>query len=249
MTLRFTPYQMTPMKANSSVSTVCTMLDVYIIDATESDTIALHQDRTTATNFGEMSVTLQTTKTYQLMAIAHNFTNAVALQGSVFAMPNEKIKQTMVANVTFTPADSLSLTVVMQRVVGLFKCRIADEIPSTVDHFEFVFSAPTQWNASSNTGLNATERVNTITGMNRDTDGYVTMNTYILADNLADTKYVDITAIAKDANGDAVETRDFAQVPIKAGYVTTYSGNFFITFDMGFTFVVGDWGELESHTF
>ena len=248
-TLRFTPYQMTTMKANSSVSTACTMLDVYIIDAAESDTIALHQNSTSADNFGEMSVTLQTTKTYQLLAIAHNFASPVAINGTVFAMPDEKVKQAMVANVSFTPADSLSLTVVMQRIVGMFKCRIADEIPSTVNHFEFAFNANTQWNAASNTGLNASDRINTITGMNRGTDGYVTLNTYIIADNLADTKYLDITATAVDADGAAVETRQFSQVPIKAGFITTYTGNFFITFDMGFSFVVGEWQDLESQTF
>ena len=51
------------------------------------------------------------------------------------------------------------------------------------------------------------------------------------------------------SDGAAVETRQFSQVPIKAGYITTYSGNFFITFDTDFTFVVGDWGELDSQTF
>ncbi len=54
---------------------------------------------------------------------------------------------------------------------------------------------------------------------------------------------------AVDAGGQAVETREFAQVPIRDGYLTTYTGTFFITFDMGFTFLVDDWGNYGSYTF
>lgn len=249
VTLRFSPYEVSPMKT-ASVSTVCSRLDVYIVDTLAGDTLRFHQDRgVTGAGFGSVSAVLQTTRGYKLLAIAHGFTDTVGLSNGVFVMPDEKLKQTMVAVQTFSPADSLNLTVVMQRIVGMFKCRVADEIPDNVAQFTFqIDSAGYQWHETGHS-LGTTRRMATITGMARGSDGYVDFNVYVMADDLSSVKYVDITATAQDADLQAVETREFAQVPIKAGYVTTYSGTFFITFDMGFTFEVDDWGNYGSYTF
>ena len=65
---------------------------------------------------------------------------------------------------------------------------------------------------------------------------------------LPDVLYVDIEAEAINATNDG-EVRQFTGVPIRDGYLTTYTGTFFVSFDMGFTFLVGDWNDGGSFTF
>ena len=69
-----------------------------------------------------------------------------------------------------------------------------------------------------------------------------------MADTMTDVLYVDIEAEAVNATNDG-EVRQFIGVPIRDGYLTTYTGTFFVSFDMGFTFSVGDWNEYGSYTF
>ena len=69
-----------------------------------------------------------------------------------------------------------------------------------------------------------------------------------MADDMTNVKYVDIEVEALNPTNDG-EVRQFTQVPIKNGYVTTYSGTFFITFGMDFSFSVDDWNEYGSFTF
>ena len=251
----FNPYQMEPMKGgtkNASLSTVCSRLDVYIIDTVAADTLRCHQERGTTPGFGSLTATLQTTKTYKLVAVGHNTDDTCTFNGGIVSFADDKVKQSLVSVVTFTPADSLNLHVVMQRIVGMFKLRIADpdEEFANVAKFQFtVDSAYNRWNVNTSHGSVLTSRVHTITGTNRGSDGYVTYNVYIIPDNLTDIRHVDITASALDASDQPIETRHFPSVPVKAGYVTKYTGTFFITFDMSFLFEVGDWGELSDTSF
>lgn len=69
-----------------------------------------------------------------------------------------------------------------------------------------------------------------------------------MADDMTNVKYVDIEAEALNPTNDG-EVRQFTQVPIKNGYVTTYSGTFFVTFGMDFTFLVDDWNDYGSFTY
>ena len=47
VTIKFSPYEMAPMsKTTSSVSTVCSRLDIYIIEQGTTDTLRFHQERT-----------------------------------------------------------------------------------------------------------------------------------------------------------------------------------------------------------
>ena len=56
----FSPYQMEPMKSNA-VGTVCSRLDIYIIDTAAGDTMRWHQVKADdPTGFGTLSVVLQT---------------------------------------------------------------------------------------------------------------------------------------------------------------------------------------------
>ena len=250
MTLRFTPYDIKPGAKSSGIANFCSRLDVYLVDTAEHDTIPLHQSSTDA-NFGTVSAVLKTTKTYKLLAIAHGFSDTIELHNGIFELPTEKVKQTMVAVTEFTPADSLVLNVAMQRIVGMFKMKITDPdscMGQTAQMHFTVDSGSWRWHEDWH-GVGKVTREVLVTGMSRGSDGCVSFNVYTIPANMEDITYINITATAEDAEGHAVETREFEAVPIKAGYVTTYTGTFFITFQMAMGFSVGDWSDLGTYTF
>ena len=250
VTIRFSPYEMAPMsKTTSNVSTVCSRLDVYIIEQGTTDTLRFHQERTATADFGSITTTLQTNRTYKLVAVAHNSTDTCTLSGGIVSFAENKIKQTLYADTTFSPADGLSLNVVMQRIVGMFKMRVTDQIPADVTGFRFtVNQAGCKFNTSTHESTDRGLRLHTINGTSTDANGVAIYNVYIMADNMTDVLYVDIEAEAVNATNDG-EVRQFTGVPIRDGYLTTYTGTFFVSFDMGFTFLVGDWNDGGSFTF
>ena len=247
--INFTPYDVAPMKATSSVSTVCSRLDIYIIEQGTTDTLRIHQARDINTDFGSATVTLKTNKTYNLIAVAHNSTDTCTFNGGIVSFSGDIIKQTLVADTTFCPGDGLSLSVVMQRIVGMFKMRVTDAIPSDVTGFQFTISpSGRKFNIGTMQSTDPAERTHTINSVSTDNNGVASYNIYVMADDMTNVKYVDIEAEALKPTNDG-EVRQFTQVPIKNGYVTTYSGTFFITFGMDFTFSVDDWNDYGSFTF
>ena len=251
VTIRFSPYEMSPMsKTTSSVATVCSRLDIYIIENGTTDTLRFHQERTATDDFGSITTTLQTNRTYKLVAVGHNTSDTCTFSNGLIGFEEDKIKQCLYADTIFSPADGLSLNVVMQRIVGMFKMRVTDQIPSDVTGFRFtVNQAGCKFNTATHESADRGVRTYSISGHSRGNDGYVTMNLYVMGDNMTDVKYVDITAQSYLTNGTVKETRQFAQVPIRDGYITTYTGTFYVTFGMGFTFEVGDWSDYGSYTF
>ena len=248
---KFSPYQMEPMKAQSAIGTVCSRLDIYIIDTLTSDTLRIHQARdVNGTGFGTATAVLKTNKGYMLVAVAHNSTDTCTFSNGIVSFTGNIVKQSLVADTLFCPGDGLSLSVEMKRFVGMFKLRVADELPAEVTHFQFVVdSAYNKWNVPLAQGVELMRRTSTINGLTRGADGYVTFNVYLIPDNLTATRTVSVTVTALDAQEAVVEQRVFEAVPIKAGYITKYTGTFFITFDMGFTFTVGDWGEFPDQPY
>lgn len=248
--IRFTPYQVSPMKQNP-VSTICSKLDVYIVDVSTGDTLRFHQDKNSmGANFGSITTTLQTNKTYHLYAMGHNTTDTCTFSNGIFSFPDNKIKATVYADTTFSPSDGLLLSVEMHHIVGMFKMRVADQMPGDVTKFTFeINSAGCKWDAAQMQSADRGIRLHTINGTSQGSDGYVTYNVYVMGDNMEDVLYVDITATARTASDQAVETRHFNQVPIRDGYVTTYTGTFFVTFDMAFSFLVSEWSNGDSFTY
>lgn len=249
VTINFTPYEVAPMKATSSVSTVCSRLDIYIIEQGTTDTLRIHQARDINTDFGSATVTLKTNKTYNLVAVAHNSTDTCTFNGGIVSFSGDIIKQTLVADTTFSPGDGLSLNVVMQRIVGMFKMRVTDAIPSDVTGFQFTISSSgRKFNISTMQSTDPAVRTHTINSTSTDNNGVAVYNVYVMADDMTNVKYVDIQAKALNPTNDG-EVRQFIQVPIKNGYVTTYTGTFFVTFGMDFTFSVDDWNDYGSFTY
>ncbi len=247
--INFTPYDVAPMKATSSVSTVCSRLDIYIIEQGTTDTLRIHQARDINTDFGSATVTLQTNKTYNLVAVAHNSTDTCTFNGGIVSFSGDIIKQTLIADTTFCPGDGLTLNVVMQRIVGMFKMRVTDHIPTDVTGFQFTISpSGRKFNIGTMQSTDPAERTHTINSTSTDNNGVAAYNVYVMADDMTNVKYIDIEAKALNPTNDG-EVRQFTQVPIKNGYVTNYSGTFFITFGMDFSFSVDDWNEYGSFTF
>ena len=141
VTIRFSPYEVTPMKTTSSVSTVCSRLDIYIIEQGTTDTMRFHQDRAiNATGFGSLTATLQTNRSYKLIVMGHNTSDTCTFAGGLIGFEEDKIKQCLYADTVFSPADGLSLNVVMQRIVGMFKLRIADADDEFTDFDHMLFT-------------------------------------------------------------------------------------------------------------
>lgn len=249
VSIHFSPYQVAPMKTTSSVSSVCSRIDIYIIEQGTTDTLRIHQERTATTDFGNATVTLQTNKTYNLIAVAHNSTDTCTLNGGIVSFPGDIVKQTLVSDTAFCPGDGLSMNVIMQRIVGMFKMRVSDAIPSDITGFQFTISpSGRKFNVSTMQSTDPAERTHTINSTSTDNNGIAAYNIYVMADDMTNVKYVDIEAKALNPTNDG-EVRQFNQVPIKNGYVTTYSGTFFVTFGMDFSFSVDDWNEYGSFTF
>ena len=148
MLLCFTPYTIQPMDRGQAtvvnLADIVTKLDLYLIDRTVHDTIAIHQTKDEAgNNFGIVDVDLIVDRTYDLYAIAHKFTDPVEFDGERFTFPgNENFRQTLYAYAQFCPGTTASLTVEMQRIVGMFKLVIPEEgVPAEVSKMRFLIDS------------------------------------------------------------------------------------------------------------
>ena len=254
MLLCFAPYTVQPMGRGTTdlinLADIVTKLDVYLIDRTVHDTIAIHQDKETAgNNFGIIDLELQTTRTYDLYAIAHKFATAVDFDGERFCFPdNENFRLSLYAHAEFTPASTTSLTVEMQRIVGMFKLVIPAEKPDAAVKMRFLIDSMGMCFNTAGYTENIQQRTATITSMTPN-GGSITFNAYITADSLDAITDVDIIADALDANDQIVKRRIFTQVPIKDGYITTFTGTFFTDEAMHFTFTADDWNMFDPTPF
>ena len=248
VTLTFNPYDVAPMtrsasrRAATSIAGVVSKLDVWITEG--GNTIDVHQS-STDDGFGTVSVSLNRLKTYTLVAVAHKASGAATLTDGVIAFPDEKVTHAMVYQTTFCPGTTASLNCEMTRIVGMFRFEIADQVPDDAKHIQFALgSSFTRWNVAG-TGANATDRTVTFNNFNRDDSG-AAFTIYIIPTNLTDTDQFDITVKTFYQNGDEYETKTFEDVPIKAGYKTTYHGQFFTTTAASAAFVVDDWSNFDT---
>ena len=250
VTLTFSPYDMSAMtrgtarRAATSISGLVTKLDVWITEGT--NTIDVHQS-STDDDFGTVSVSLNRLKTYTLVAVAHKASGAATLTDGVIAFPDEKVTHAMIYQTTFSPGTTASLNCPMTRIVGMLRFEIADQVPTDAYTMRFELGESfTRWNVTSSVGANTIERTTTFNGFSRASDGTAAFTVYVIPTNLTDTDHMDITVRALKENGDELESKTFADVPIKAGYKTTYHGEFFTTKGSSAGFTVNDWSEFDT---
>lgn len=226
-----------------TLSDFCTHLDVWFIEGGE--TIDVHQSSTDA-DFGTLSLTLNKTKTYQMVAVAHKCDGNATLSNNIITFPDDKITQSMVGKVTFSPATDTDIDAVMTRIVGQFRFEITDAVPDNVAKIDFsIAQTGTRWNISTNAATNVIDREASVAVTSRHQDGSATVIIYIIPDDLTQAYTYDIHVAAKTSGDVIVEERDFDDVQIRAGYKTTYSGQFFVTTPMSFGFTVSDWNEYD----
>ena len=245
VTLSFSPYSMENATRASAVSAFATHLDVWISDGTT--TTDIHQSTSDAT-FGTVSLTLDKTKTYTLYAIAHNCTSAATLTGNIVSFPDNKVTQSFFYKTEFTPAETTSLSCVMNRIVGQFRFEIADAVDDDCTQMKFtVYQTGTTFNVSTEESGSPIDKVTHYTSFTKNqTDGSANFTVTILPDDQTDTSYFTIKVEAMKANNDVIQERTFTDVPIKASYKTTYHGTFFIDEAVTSTFTVNDWSSFDT---
>ena len=245
--LSFTPYNVSPMtRAATSISNYCTRLDVWISDGTT--TTDIHQSSEDA-GFGSVSVSLDRTKTYSLVGVAHKCADAATLEDGVISFPDDKVTHSMVYSTTFSPATTTSLSCLMQRIVGQFRLEMTDVVPDEVTKFVYTIEGThSEWNVDGY-AANDFNRTGTINLTSRNNDGSVTINLFVMPTNLTDTDNITITVKAMTATDSEVESKTFTAAPVKAGYKTTYHGEFFTTESMAMTFSADDWNTFDTVNF
>ena len=240
VTISFSPYEMEAMtRAATSVASVVTHLDVWITDGTTE--FSAHQTNADA-DFGTLTVTLDKTKTYTLYAVGHRADGATLTDG-VISFTDDKITHSMFYTTTFSPATTTSLSCEMQRIVAQFRLEITDDIPAECKSFRFTVNGVyDRWNVSTG-GTHSLDRVSTINYGGTSS----IFNVYAIVTDAQTTH--DILVEALDENDGVVQSRTFADVPLRNGYKTNYRGTFFIDTATSAGFTIDDWNEYETVDF
>ena len=87
------------------------------------------------------------------------------------------------------------------------------------------------------------------TSFNTTSTGGANFTVTIMADSDSTNTMVDIAIKALTAANAVYDEHTITDVPIRNGYVTTYSGTFFRNFNLGLSFMCEDWGDNGHFTF
>lgn len=239
--MTFSPYDVEPM-TRAAVADYATRLDVWLYEG-GTEVQAVHQ-QSTDEGFASLSLRLDKRKTYTVYACAHKAAGAATLSNGVVAWPDEKVTHSFFYSQTFSPATTTTLNCLMERIVGNFRLEITDKVPEGVARMTVdVGVSPTRWNVAGY-GENAVSRVSSFTPA---VGASPTLSVFLLAGS--DEEKRDVTVTAYDATDAVVQQRVFSDVPIRAGYRSTYRGAFFTEADEVMTFTVNDWMDYETVEF
>ena len=240
--MTFAPYEVEPM-TRAAVADYATRLDVWIYDG-DTEVQAVHQ-QSTDEGFASLSVRLEKSKTYTLYACAHKAGDAATLSNGVVSWPDDKVTHSFFYSQTFSPATTTTLSCLMERIVGNFRMEIADKVPEGVARMTVdIGVSPTRWNVGG-FGENAVSRMSSFTPA---VGSSPILSVFIIADG-DEAELHDITVTAYDGEDAVVQQRVFEDVPIRAGYRSTYRGEFFTEADESMTFTTNDWMDYETVDF
>ena len=254
--MAFAPYEVGPMtRADSAsgltrtdgvtraaVADYATRLDVWVYDG-DTEVQAVHQ-QSTDEGFSSLSVRLEKSKTYTVYACAHKASGAATLSDGVVSWPDDKVTHSFFYSQTFSPATTTTLNCLMERIVGNFRLEITDKVPEAVTRMTVdVGVSPTRWNVDGY-GENAVSRVSSFTPAVGSSPA---LSVFLLAGS--EEEKMDITVTAYDATDAVVQQRVFEDVPIRAGYRSTYRGEFFTGAVSSMSFTVSDWMDYETVEF
>lgn len=248
--MTFWPYEVEPMTraddadgfTRAAVADYATRLDVWIYDG-DTEVHAVHQ-QSTDEGFASLSVRLEKSKTYTVYACAHKAGGAATLSNGVVSWPDDKVTHSFFYSQTFSPATTTTLSCLMERIVGNFRLEITDKVPEGVARMTVdLGDSPTRWDVGW-FGVNAVSRVSSFTPT---VGSSPTLSVFLLAGSEEEKR--DVTVTAYDADDAVVQQRVFEDVPIRAGYRSTYRGAFFTDADEVMTFTVSDWMDYETVDF
>ena len=226
-------------RGTTDVSTLVTHIDVWFTDGTT--TTDVHQVSTDA-NFGTITADLNRNNTYTMYAVAHKADGATLTDG-VVAFTDDKVTHSMWYTTTFSPSTTTSLSCEMTRIVADFRLEITDDIPTSVKKLRFTVSDVfDRWSVTDG-GTHQLDRTSII---NYNGTSAV-FNIYAIVTDAQTTHTVTVTAL--DENDQEVQTRTFADVPLRNGYKTNYRGTFFIDSSFTSSFTINDWNEYETVDF
>lgn len=240
--MTFSPYDVEPM-TRAAVADYATRLDVWIYDG-DTEVQSVHQ-KSTDEGFASLSVRLEKNKTYTVYAVAHKAAGAATLSNGVVSWPDDKVTHSFFYSQSFIPAMTTTLSCLMERIVGNFRLEVTDKVPEGVARMTIDMGvSPTRWNVAGY-GENAVSRVSSFTP---GVGSSPTLSVFLLANKDEEAAY-DITVTAYDATDAVVQQRVFEDVPIRAGYRSTYRGAFFTNGAVSMTFTTNDWMDYETVDF
>lgn len=239
--MTFSPYDVEPL-TRAAVADYATRLDVWIYDG-DTEVQAVHQ-QSTDEGFASLSVQLEKSKTYTVYAVAHKAAGAATLNNGVVSWPDDKVTHSFFYSQTFSPATTTTLSCLMERIVGNFRLEVTDKVPEGVARMTIDMGvSPTRWNVEGY-GENAVSRVSSFTPAGGSSP---TLSVFMLAGN--DEEKMDMTVTAYDGEDAVVQQRVFEDVPIRAGYRSTYRGAFFTSGEVSMTLTTNDWMDYETVDF
>lgn len=239
--MTFSPYEVEPM-TRAAVADYATRLDVWLYDG-DTEVQAVHQ-QSTDEGFASLSVRLEKNKTYTVYAVAHKAAGAATLNNGVVAWPDDKVTHSFYYSQTFSPAATTTMSCLMERIVGNFRLEITDKVPEGVARMTIDMGvSPTRWDVGG-FGVNAVSRVSSFTPA---VGSSPTLSVFLLAGS--DEEKRDMTVTAYDGDNGVVQQRVFEDVPIRAGYRSTYRGAFFSSGEVSMTFMTNDWLDYETVDF
>ena len=239
--MTFSPYDVEPL-TRAAVADYATRLDVWIYDG-DTEVQAVHQ-QSTDEGFASLSVQLEKSKTYTVYAVAHKAAGAATLNNGVVSWPDDKVTHSFFYSQSFSPATTTTLSCLMERIVGNFRLEVTDKVPEGVARMTIDMGvSPTRWNVEGY-GENAVSRVSSFTPAGGSSP---TLLVFMLAGN--DEEKMDMTVTAYDGEDAVVQQRVFEDVPIRAGYRSTYRGAFFTSGEVSMTLTTNDWMDYETVDF
>ena len=239
--MTFSPYDVEPMM-RAAVADYATRLDVWLYEG-GTEVQAIHQ-QSTDEGFASLSVRLEKSKIYTVYAVAHKAAGAATLSDGVVSWSDDKVTHSFFYSQSFSPATTTTLNCLMERIVGNFRLEITDAVPDGVTRMTVdVGVSPTRWNVGG-FGENAVSRVSSFTPAVGSSPA---LSVFLLAGDEEEKR--DVTVTAYDASDAVVQQRVFSDVPIRAGYRSTYRGAFFTEAVGTMTFTVNDWMDYETVEF
>lgn len=247
VTIHFTRFQVEQQamtRAAVDVSEYITRLDIWLNDGVT--TTAYHQ-ATGDTGFGSLSVTLNKNKTYTMYSVAHKGSAAASMADGVVTFPDDKVTHTFFYTDTFQPTKNMAKVCPMDRIVAMFMLSTTDAVPAEVKKVRITLgNVFTRWNVAGY-GVNAIDKVSTISITSTKSDGTVELITYGITTNENTSHNILVEAL--DASDAVVQTQAFENVPLRNGYRTIATGNFFTDAPSSFSFKADEWQDNTPISF